>query len=76
VGCPIFVSPHNADVVCHGSQYLHKTTNDGEIWQIIIPDLTALNLDKQVVSGSPIRRDVRGEEYYSAIYEINESFLE
>lgn len=73
---PIFVSPHNPDVVYHGSQYLHKTTNDGLSWEIISPDLTAYEPDKQVVSGSPITRDVTGEEYYSTIYEINESPLE
>lgn len=73
---PIFVSPHNSNVVYHGSQYLHKTSNDGLTWEIISPDLTAFEPDKQVISGGPITRDVTGEEYYSAIYEINESPLE
>lgn len=70
---PIYVSKHNPDVVYHGSQYLHKTTDDGKSWEIISPDLTAFEPDKQVISGSPITRDVTGEEYYSTIYEINES---
>lgn len=70
---PIHVSPHNPDVVYHGSQYLHKTTDDGITWEIISPDLTAFEPDKQVISGEPITRDVTGEEYYSTIYEINES---
>lgn len=73
---PIFVSQHNPDVVYHGSQYLHKTVNDGLSWEIVSPDLTAFEPDKQVISGAPITRDVTGEEYYSAIYEINESPLE
>ncbi|MEQ8424539.1 MAG: hypothetical protein RIA63_07500 [Cyclobacteriaceae bacterium] len=70
---PIYVSSHNPDVVYHGSQFVHKTTNDGVTWETISPDLTANEPGKQVISGSPITRDVTGEEYYSTIYEINES---
>lgn len=72
---PIHVSPHNPDVVYHGSQFLHKTTNDGLTWETISPDLTAFEDDKQVVSGSPITRDITGEEYYSTLYSIRESKL-
>lgn len=70
---PIIVSPHNADVVYHASQFLHKTTDDGVSWETISPDLTAFEDDKQVISGSPITRDITGEEFYSTIYSINES---
>lgn len=70
---PIFVSFHNPDVVYYGSQFLHKTTDDGITWETISPDLTANEPNKQVISGSPITRDVTGEEYYSTLYEINES---
>ena len=72
---PVFVSFHNPDVVYYGSQYLLKTTDDGITWEKISPDLTANEPDKQVVSGTPITRDVTGEEYYSTLYEINESRL-
>jgi len=72
---PIHVSPHNPDVVYHGSQYLHKTDSDGYEWETISPDLTAFEADKQVISGSPITRDITGEEYYSTLYSIRESKL-
>lgn len=72
---PVHVSPHNPDVVYHGSQYLHKTRNDGQEWETISPDLTAFEADKQVISGSPITRDITGEEYYSTLYSIRESKL-
>ncbi|WKD86638.1 Xyloglucanase [Polaribacter huanghezhanensis] len=72
---PIHVSPHNPNVVYHGSQYIHKTMTDGKIWETISPDLTAFEKDKQVVSGSPITRDITGEEYYSTLYSIRESKL-
>lgn len=72
---PIHVSPHNPDVVYHGSQFLHKTTDDGLHWETISPDLTAFEADKQVISGSPITRDITGEEIYSTLYAIKESIL-
>lgn len=72
---PIHVSPHNPNVVYHGSQYLHKTINDGQAWETVSPDLTAFEADKQVISGSPITRDITGEEYYSTLYSIRESKL-
>ncbi|MEA1899088.1 MAG: hypothetical protein U9N53_15630, partial [Bacteroidota bacterium] len=72
---PIHVSIHNPNVVYHASQYLHKTTDDGITWEIVSPDLTAFEPDKQVNSGSPITRDITGEEYYSTIYSIRESIL-
>ncbi|MEM9379781.1 MAG: hypothetical protein AAGB93_07495 [Planctomycetota bacterium] len=70
---PIHVSPHDPDVVYMGSQFVHRTTNDGATWETISPDLTAFEADKQVISGSPITRDITGEEYYSTIYSLRES---
>jgi photosystem II stability/assembly factor-like uncharacterized protein len=70
---PIHVSPHNPDVVYHTSQYVHRTTDEGKTWETISPDLTAFEAGKQVISGSPITRDITGEEFYSTIYAIRES---
>ncbi len=73
---PIEVSPHNPDVVYHGSQYVHRTTNDGETWETISPDLTAFRPERQVESGAPITRDITGEEHYSTLYAVEESPLQ
>lgn len=70
---PIHVSPHDSEVVYHTSQFVHKTTNQGVDWETISPDLTAFESEKQVISGSPITRDITGEEFYSTIYAIRES---
>ena len=72
---PIHVSPHDPNVVYHASQYVHRTTNEGKTWKTISPDLTAFEADKQVISGSPITRDITGEEIYSTIYSLRESPL-
>ncbi|WOJ95442.1 hypothetical protein R0137_09235 [Congregibacter brevis] len=72
---PVAVSPHDPNVVYHGSQYVHRTSDNGVTWETISPDLTAFEADKQVVSGSPITRDVTGEEVYSTLYSIRESSI-
>ncbi|MEM7204329.1 MAG: hypothetical protein AAF628_28980 [Planctomycetota bacterium] len=73
---PIHVSPHDANVVYHASQFLHRTTDEGVTWETISPDLTANEPDKQVISGAPITRDITGEEFYSTIYAVAESPLQ
>lgn len=70
---PIHVSPHDPSVVYHCSQFVHRTTDEGQTWETISPDLTAFEADKQVISGAPITRDITGEEFYSTIYAIRES---
>ncbi|MDX1405544.1 MAG: hypothetical protein R3192_13440 [Woeseiaceae bacterium] len=70
---PIHVSPHDPRIVYHASQYVHRTSDEGKTWETISPDLTAFEDDKQVISGSPITRDITGEEFYSTIYSLRES---
>ncbi|MBI2403653.1 MAG: hypothetical protein HYV20_13145, partial [Gemmatimonadetes bacterium] len=70
---PIEVSPHDPNTVYMGSQFVHRTTDDGATWEIISPDLTANKPQYQMVSGMPITRDITGEEHYQVIYAIRES---
>lgn len=73
---PFEISPHDPKVIYHGSHVLHRTTDEGYTWEVISPDLTANEPDKQVLSGEPITRDITGEEVYSAIFAVEESPLE
>jgi photosystem II stability/assembly factor-like uncharacterized protein len=73
---PMEVSPHDPRTVYYGSQYVHRTTDEGVTWERISPDLTAHEARYQVRSGEPITIDVTGEEYYSTLYAIRESRLE
>lgn len=73
---PIHVSPHDPSVIYHTSQYVHRTTDEGKTWETISPDLTAFEEEYQVISGSPITRDITGEEFYSTIYSIRESSVQ
>ena len=73
---PFEMSPHDPNVIYHGSHVLHMTRNGGFDWEIISGDLTANEHDYQGISGEPITRDITGEEVYSTIYAIEESPLE
>lgn len=48
---PLMISKHNHNKVLIGSQYVHQTTNGGQSWQIISPDLTTNDKSHQHNSG-------------------------
>ncbi len=73
---PMDISPHNPKVLYHCSHVVHRSIDEGVTWEVISPDLTANEPDKQVISGEPITRDITGEEVYSTIYAFRESTLE
>lgn len=70
---PIAVSPHDPNTVYHASQFLHRSRDEGATWETISPDLTANDPRGQVISGTPITRDITGEEFYSTLYSVAES---
>ncbi|MBC7842632.1 MAG: hypothetical protein H7099_09975 [Gemmatimonadaceae bacterium] len=73
---PMDVSPNVKGTVYFGSQFLHRSRDDGVTWERMSPDLTANTPETQGVSGGPITRDVTGEEFYSTLYAIRESSIE
>lgn len=70
---PIFVSPHDPKKLYAASQHLHVTTNGGESWQVISPDLTTNDSSKMGSSGGPITKDNTSVEYYCTIFAAGES---
>ena len=43
---PIVVSPHDPNTVYAGSNVLHRSTNEGQSWEVISPDLTRNDPDE------------------------------
>jgi len=70
---PIATSPWDANTVYYGGNVLFKSTNMGDHWTIISPDLTRNDKSKQVSSGGPITQDNTSAEYYDVIFSIAES---
>ena len=73
---PIVASPHDADTLYAAGNVLFKTTNEGQSWQAISPDLTRNEKTKLVSSGGPITQDNTSVEYYATIFAFAESRLE
>ncbi|RXG24422.1 WD40/YVTN/BNR-like repeat-containing protein [Leeuwenhoekiella aequorea] len=72
---PIMFSRHNPEVLYTFSNHVHKTTNEGQSWEVISPDLTTDDKSKQKSSGGPITQDNTSVEYYCTIFAANESPL-
>jgi len=70
---PIFLSPHNPDVLYTASNHIHKSTDRGQSWEIISPDLTRNDPVKQKSSGGPITQDNTSVEYYCTVFAAAES---
>ena len=70
---PIRLSPHNPDVLYHTSQYVHRSTDGGQSWQTISPDLTTDNDAYHDIPGGPIQHDHTGVELYTTIFAFEES---
>ena len=67
---PIVFSPTDPRVLYVGSQHLWKTTNEGQSWERISPDLTRADPATLGPSGGPITLDQTGVETYATIFTI------
>ena len=70
---PIFFSPHNPKKIYTASNHLHASTNGGQSWDLISPDLTTNDTTKLGSSGGPITKDNTSVEYYCTIFAASES---
>lgn len=73
---PIFFSPHDPNTLYTAGNVLFKSTNEGQSWQAISPDLTRNDETKLGPSGGPITKDNTSVEYYCTIFAAVESPLE
>ena len=72
---PLLISPHDRNTVYVGSQFVHRTTNGGQSWEEISPDLSTNNRDRMGISGG-LTPDNIGVEYCCVVYAIDESPVE
>jgi photosystem II stability/assembly factor-like uncharacterized protein len=70
---PIVFDPHDANVLYTGTQHLWRTTNEGQSWERISPDLTRADPRTLGPSGGPITRDQTGVETYATVFTIGPS---
>jgi photosystem II stability/assembly factor-like uncharacterized protein len=69
---PLAISPHDHNTIYAGSQHVHRTTNGGQSWQVVSPDLTLGDTSRQQSSGG-LTPDNVGVEYAGVVFAIGES---
>jgi len=72
---PFHISPHDRNTIYVGSQHVHRTTNGGQSWEVISPDLT-LNDRSRMGSSGGLTPDNIGVEYAGVVFGIAESRVE
>ena len=70
---PIVFSVHDHNVLYAAGNHLFRTTNEGQSWEMMSPDLTRADSTKLGPSGGPITKDNTGVEYYATIFAMAES---
>lgn len=72
---PVAVSALEPNALYFGAQNVLKTTDGGQTWSEVSPDLTRNDPSKQLPSGQPVTRDNAGTEVYDTVACIAESPL-
>ncbi|RDK87110.1 VPS10 domain-containing protein [Marinirhabdus gelatinilytica] len=73
----INIDPFDTSTIYFGSQFVHKSTNKGLTWEVISPDLTTNDPEKQKQSESGgLTMDATGAENHTTILVIEPSPLE
>src|SRR5689334_14180048 len=72
---PLTLSSHDHNVLYVGSQYMHMTSDGGNHWKEISPDLTRNDKSRQKLSGG-LTPDNIGVEYAGVVFAIGESPLD
>jgi photosystem II stability/assembly factor-like uncharacterized protein len=70
---PLAFSPHDPNVLYNADEVLFESTDLGQSWRVISPDLTRNDKSKQLSSGGPITKDNTDIETYDTIFSVVES---
>ena len=73
---PIVFAPSDPSTLYTSSQHLWKTTDEGQHWTRISPDLTRADPITLGESGGPITHDMNGPEIYGTIFTVAPSPLD
>src|SRR6266513_141103 len=73
---PVFVSPHDSNVLYTAAQFVLESSDQVRSWRRISADLTRNDKSKQRPSGGPITLDITSVEYYDTVFALAESPLQ
>lgn len=70
---PIISSPHDRNTIYHAGNVVFKTQDGGYSWDVVSPDLTRNEIEKQGPGGGPYTNEAAGGENYNTIMYLVES---
>ncbi|MGB5699607.1 VPS10 domain-containing protein [Muriicola sp.] len=70
---PIISSPHNRNTIYHAGNVVFKSTDEGQSWEVVSPDLTRNDKSKQGPGGGPYTNEAAGGENYNTLMYLVES---
>ncbi|HEX6533252.1 MAG TPA: glycosyl hydrolase, partial [Gemmatimonadaceae bacterium] len=70
---PILFSPHDPRTLYIAAQQVLRSTDDGDSWQAISPDLTRHDTATMGPVGGPVTYDMTGTEWYATVFALAES---
>jgi photosystem II stability/assembly factor-like uncharacterized protein len=71
---PIMFAPQDANVMYTCSQHVWRTTDDGQSWERISPDLTYADPSTLGKTGGVITMDMNGPEIYATVFALAPSW--
>jgi photosystem II stability/assembly factor-like uncharacterized protein len=72
---PILLSPHDPGVLYQAGNRVFRSTDEGQSWTPVSPDLTRADPDRLASSGGELTVDNTGAEYYCTVFTLAESPL-
>lgn len=73
---PFIISHFNPRTIYYGANFLFKSVDRGELWEIISPDLSTNHPEKTDRESGGLTRDVTGAETHCTIVTLSESPLQ
>ena len=70
---PVITSPHNRKTIYHAGNVVFKSTDEGQSWEVVSPDLTKNEKEKHGPGGAPYTNEAAGGENYNTISYMVES---
>lgn len=70
---PIISSPHDPNTIYHAGNVVFKTQDGGNTWEVVSPDLTRNDPEKQGPGGGPYTNEAAGGENYNTLMYLVES---
>ncbi len=70
---PIIISPHDPNRLYIGGNQVYTSTNEGQSWEAISPDLTRADPETLRSTGGPVNLDDVGAEVYATVFALAES---